>query len=65
VTSDPTDRELADYIARRLVEMKQAAEPEFVAELIAVHREVWVALFLIDNYIEAVDLDAPPFANPA
>jgi hypothetical protein len=65
VAHEPTDPELAEYIARRLVALGQTAEPEFVAELIAHNRDIWVLLFRVDYDLDGLDLDNPPFAKPS
>lgn len=63
---EPTDRELADYIAGRLGRVDdRAIEPEFIAELIAEARDIWVLLFQIDHDPNGIDLDDPRFANPS
>lgn len=61
---EPTDSELGAYIAGRLAPTwpEYAVEPDFLAEVIADHRDVWVMLFRVDHDLDALELDDPRFA---
>jgi hypothetical protein len=53
------------YIAGRLAPTwpDYAAGPDFIAELIVDHRDLWVMLFRVDHDLDALKLDDPRFAN--
>ena len=61
---EPTDSELGAYIAGRLAPTwpEYAVQPDFLAELIAHNRDVWVMLYQVDHDLDAL-LDDPRFAN--
>ena len=65
---EPTDRELAEYIARRLGSLgERIVEPEFIAEVMAntATRDLWLLLYQVDNDPEGIDPDDPRFAAPS
>lgn len=61
---EPTDRELEEYIAQRLGHIDDHdVDPQFIAEVIAESRDLWVLLFQVDHDPDSIDLNDPRFTN--
>ena len=65
---DPTDGELAEYIVRTLDKTGlHPSDPDLIAELMAVYRDLWVMLYRVDQD-DLDDLDAlgdAPLGDPS
>jgi hypothetical protein len=63
LAADPTDGELAAYVARRLGDYP--ADSDFVTEVIADNRDLWAMLYRIDHDLESLRLDELHDSDPS